>query len=294
MTNNFRPEKSGGIQPRLSKEEYAEKKRVEKEKVYQMIDDTAKEIVNDPEKFKSFLDTQSQMDRYSAANALLIYSQCPQATQLKDFDDWGKDNVKITKGAKSISILEPVEYTRADGSNGVSYNVKKVFDVSMTNGRKTPAVSVNRDPKSLITTMLDVSPVEVQSTDELPYPNMAAFYNNEKQVLYVKRDVGDSVAVAQCVAQELGHAQLSINSQSYSRKDMGFQAVCIGYMLCKKYGVDTQNFAINRIPQDLSSKEPREIRGELSKMRNAMSEIHSHISDEMFRKKQERHRDYER
>ena len=294
MTNNFRPEKSGGSQPRLSKEEYAEKKRVEKEKVYQMIDDTAKEIVNDPEKFKSFLDTQSQMDRYSAANALLIYSQCPQATQLKDFDDWGKDNVKITKGAKSISILEPVEYTRADGSNGVSYNVKKVFDVSMTNGRKTPAVSVNRDPKSLITTMLDVSPVEVQSTDELPYPNMAAFYNNEKQVLYVKRDVGDSVAVAQCVAQELGHAQLSINSRSYSRKDMGFQAVCIGYMLCKKYGVDTQNFAINRIPQDLSSKEPREIRGELSKMRNAMSEIHSHISDEMFRKKQERHRDYER
>ncbi len=294
MTNNFRPEKSGGSQPRLSKEEYAEKKRAEKEKVYQMIDDTAKEIVSDPEKFKSFLDTQSQMDRYSAANALLIYSQCPQATQLKDFDDWGKDNVKITKGAKSISILEPVEYTRADGSNGVSYNVKKVFDVSMTNGRKTPAVSVNRDPKSLITTMLDVSPVEVQSTDELPYPNMAAFYNNEKQVLYVKRDVGDSVAVAQCVAQELGHAQLSINSQSYSRKDMGFQAVCIGYMLCKKYGVDTQNFAINRIPQDLSSKEPREIRGELSKMRNAMSEIHSHISDEMFRKKQERHRDYER
>ena len=294
MTNNFRPEKSGGSQPRLSKEEYAEKKRVEKEKVYQMIDDTAKEIVSDPEKFKSFLDTQSQMDRYSAANALLIYSQCPQATQLKDFDDWGKDNVKITKGAKSISILEPVEYTRADGSNGVSYNVKKVFDVSMTNGRKTPAVSVNRDPKSLITTMLDVSPVEVQSTDELPYPNMAAFYNNEKQVLYVKRDVGDSVAVAQCVAQELGHAQLSINGQSYSRKDMGFQAVCIGYMLCKKYGVDTQNFAINRIPQELSSKEPREIRGELSKMRNAMSEIHSHISDEMFRKKQERHRDYER
>lgn len=70
---------------------------------------------------------------------------------------------------------------------------------------------------------------------------MAAFYNNEEQTLYVKRDVGDSVAVAQCVAQELGHAQLSINSDSYSRADMGFQAVCIGYMLCKKYGVDTQN-----------------------------------------------------
>ena len=47
MTNDFKPAKAGGNQPRLSKEEYAEKKRAEKEKVYQMIDDAAREIVND-------------------------------------------------------------------------------------------------------------------------------------------------------------------------------------------------------------------------------------------------------
>ena len=294
MTNDFKPAKTGGNSPRLSKEEYAEKKRAEKEKVYQMIDDTAREVVSDPEKFKAFLDTQARVDRYSAANALLIYNQLPEAMQLKDFDDWGKDNIKIVKGAKSISILEPVEYTRRDGTPGISYNVKRVFDVSQTNGRKPPAPSVNRDPKSLITTMLDASPVAVEATNELPYPNMAAFYNNEKQTLFVKRGVGDSVAVAQCVAQELGHAQLSINSNAYSRRDMGFQAVCIGYMLCKKYGVDTQNFAIERIPAELANKEPKEIRAELSKMRNAMSEIHSRVSEELYKKKQERSKDYER
>lgn len=294
MTNDFRPKKTGGNQPKLSKEEYAEKKKAEKERVYQMVDDTAMQIVNDPEKFRAFLDTQSRMDRYSAANALLIFNQLPEATQLKDFDDWGKDNVKIVKGAKSISILEPVEYARQDGTTGISYNVKKMFDVSQTNGRQTPAVSVNRDPKALITTMLDACPVEVEATNELPYPNMAAFYNNEKQTLYVKRNVGDSVAVAQCVAQELGHAQLSINSDTYSRRDMGFQAVCIGYMLCKKYGVDTQNFAIDRIPESLKEKEPKEIRAELSKTRNAMSEINSRISEELYRKKQERSKEHER
>ena len=294
MTNDFRPKKAGGNQPKLSKEEYAEKKKAEKERVYQMVDDTAMQIVNNPEKFRAFLDTQSRMDRYSAANALLIFNQLPEATQLKDFDDWGKDNVKIVKGAKSISILEPVEYARQDGTTGISYNVKKMFDVSQTNGRQTPAVSVNRDPKALITTMLDACPVEVEATNELPYPNMAAFYNNEKQTLYVKRNVGDSVAVAQCVAQELGHAQLSINSDTYSRRDMGFQAVCIGYMLCKKYGVDTQNFAIDRIPESLKEKEPKEIRAELSKTRNAMSEINSRISEELYRKKQERSKEHER
>lgn len=45
------------------------------------------------------------MDRYSATNALLIYKQCPEATQLKDFDGWREENVRIKKGAKSISIL---------------------------------------------------------------------------------------------------------------------------------------------------------------------------------------------
>ena len=294
MTYDFKPAKAGGQAPRLSKEEYAQKKRAEKDAVYQMADESAREIVSDPEKFKSFLDTQSRIDRYSAVNALLIYKQYPQAVQLKDFDDWSKDNVKILKGTKSISILEPVEYVKRDGTTGISYNVKKVFDISQTNGKRPPAPTVDRDPKQLITTLLDSSPVNVEATNELPYPNMAAFYNNEEQTLYVKRDVGDSVVVAQCVAQELGHAQLSINSDTYSRSDMGFQAVCIGYMLCKKYGIDTQNFAINRIPEKLAGKEPKDIRYELSKTRNAMADIHSRVSDELYRKKQARSKEQER
>ena len=111
MTNNFTPKKSGtAARPQLSTEEYAAKKKAEKDAVYQMIDDTATEIVSDPDKFRAYLDTQARMDRYSAANALLIYKQQPQATQLKDFRDWQEDGVKVNKGAKSLSILEPVEY----------------------------------------------------------------------------------------------------------------------------------------------------------------------------------------
>ena len=98
MTNNFTPKKSGtAARPQLSPEEYAAKKKAEKDAVYQMIDDTATEIVSDPDKFRAYLDTQARMDRYSAANALLIYKQQPQATQLKDFRDWQEDGVKVNK-----------------------------------------------------------------------------------------------------------------------------------------------------------------------------------------------------
>lgn len=294
MTKDFNPNKAVSHRTNLSKEDFAEKKRAEKERVYNLIDDTALDVMSSPEKFKAYLDTQSRMDRYSAVNALLIYSQLPKATQLKDFDDWSKDNVKIVKGAKSISILEPVEYAKRDGTTGISYNVKRMFDVSQTNGRKTPAPSINRDPKEFITTMFDASPVEVQLVDELPYPNMGAFYNNEKQTLFVKKAVGDSVVVAQCVAQELAHAQLSINSETYSRRDMGFQAVCIGYMICKKHGIDTQNFAIERIPDEYKNMNAKEVRAFLSKTRNAMSDIQSSISEQLYRSKQTRSKEQAR
>ena len=295
MTNNFTPKKSGAAaRPQLSPEEYAAKKKAEKDAVYQMIDDTATEIVRDPEKFRGYLDTQARMDRYSAANALLIYKQQPQATQLKEFRDWQEDGVKVSKGAKSLSILEPVEYAKKDGSTGIAYNVKKVFDVSQTNGRRPAAPTLDRDPRKLVAIMLDTAPIDVATVEELPSPNMGAFYRNEDQTLYVKRDIGDSVALCQCVAQELGHAQLAMSCEAYSRREMGFSAVCVGYMLCRKFGVDTRSFAIENIPDGLKNKEPKGIRAELSKTRSAMNEIGSRVAEEIYRRRAERSKEQER
>jgi len=264
MTNDFRKNQGAArAPPRLSPEEYAAKKKAEKEAIYQLLDNTASEVVQSPEKFKAYLDVQSRMDRYTANNALLMYKQFPQASQIKEFGDWTADGVKVNKGSKTFIILDPYEYTKKDGTIGIDFNLKRVLDVSQTNGKRPAAPTANRDPRKLVAVMLDSAPINIESTNELPYPDMGAFYKNEDQTLYVKRDIGDSVALCQCVAQELGHAELSMNSEVYSRRDMGFQAVCIGYMLCKKYGVDTQNFAIDRIPDELKNKEPKEIKAEL-------------------------------
>ena len=234
------------------------------------------------------------MDRYTANNALLMYKQFPQASQIKEFDDWAAEGVKVNKGSKTFIILDPYEYTKKDGTIGIDFNLKRVLDVSQTNGKRPAAPTANRDPRKLVAVMLDSAPINIESTNELPYPDMGAFYKNEDQTLYVKRDIGDSVALCQCVAQELGHAELSMNSEVYSRRDMGFQAVCIGYMLCKKYGVDMQNFAIDRIPDELKNKEPKEIKAELGKTQKAFKEITARVSDELYRQRAERSKEQER
>lgn len=55
MTNNFTPAKAGQQSKRLSKEEYAEKMKAEKEAVYQMADDTARRLFPTRKSSKRFL-----------------------------------------------------------------------------------------------------------------------------------------------------------------------------------------------------------------------------------------------
>ena len=128
----------------------------------------------------------------------------------------------------------------------------------------------------------------------MPQPGMGAFYKNEDQTLYIQRGFDDSVKLVQNIAQELAFAQLSIQSDSYSRREMGFKAVCVGYMVCKKLGVETKSFAVNRIPADWKDMDAKAVRSELSQMRSALGEIATRVSDELYRQKQERTKDRER
>lgn len=177
MTNDFKNKQSSGARPpRLSPEEYAAKKKAEKEAIYQLLDNTALEVVQSPEKFKAYLDVQSRMDRYTANNALLMYKQFPQASQIKEFDDWAADGVKVNKGSKTFIILDPYEYTKKDGTVGIDFNLKRVLDVSQTNGKRPAAPTANRDPRKLVAVMLDSAPINIESVSELPYPDMGAFY----------------------------------------------------------------------------------------------------------------------
>lgn len=52
--------------------------------------------------------------------------------------------------------------------------------------------------------------------------------------------------------------------------------------------------SIDRIPEELAGKSPKEIRAELSKTRSAMSEIGSRVSEEIYRRRADRSKDQER
>ncbi len=294
MTNDFKSKKKEGFQ-RLSKEAYAEAKKVEKQEIYERIDRITMEVANHPDKLKQYLDTQSNMDRYSVVNALLISEQRPKAKKIKTFGEWGEDGIAIKKGEKSIQILEPVEYTKADGSDGISYNIKKVFDIEQTTEKKSEEKR-SYDMKQVMISMLDIVPVEIQSVQEIPIIQALAYYNDQKETLYVRRDAGTPEEIIKSIAVELGHAQMAMGMKPYKRQEFQEEARCIGYMLCRKYGVEGVELSLQKMQSKWQGMEPKVVRGDLSRIKNVMSELQGKINSELYARlqKQKKNRDVER
>lgn len=264
------PTKEQG-QSQLSKEEYAAKKQAERESIYELSDQTAISVAGDGDKFKQYLDVQSNFDRYSVVNALLIMAQKPEATRLGNFDYWKNQGCFVKSGQIGIAILEPgKEYHREDGSTGTSYNIKKVFDVSQVDTRKLQSVpSSSFTERLLLQALISKAPVTINGVDELP-GDLGAMSDPETGEISVRRGMEFSDTF-RSVAQELCYAEIERSDNEPT--DRHFSAYSAAYILCKKYGVDTQNFNFDDAPGILEGMNAQEVKGELSQIRDTADSI---------------------
>ena len=254
-----------------SKEEYAELKRNEKSEIYALIDRTAEKTVTNGEEFKKYLDCQSKFDNYSVGNALLVSAQMSKATQLRDANSWRTVGAYIKRFAKPVKILEPGDsYMREDGSVGVNYNVKKVYDISQVTPRQRPS-NMRFDDKILLKIFLNASSCEIKIVDYIPDTEKGVLYNFEEDKLYVARGA-EAPKVFYEVAEELAKQEIGENSSLDS-----FKNYCVAYMLCKRYNVDVSRFNFEQIPEQLKNMSAKEIREELEPVKDAMENINTRM-----------------
>ena len=62
-----------------------------------------------------------------------MYKQYPQASQVKEFDDWVAEGVKVNKGSKTYIILDPYEYTKKEQTYflqlSIMFNKSRIYAV---------------------------------------------------------------------------------------------------------------------------------------------------------------------
>ena len=283
----------------FDKEAWAAQKKAERDEVYALADATAEEVCKDSGKFRDYLDVQANFRHYSATNALLILAFNKDARKLGDKDYWRDQGVYIKRQefGRPIKIIESNgEYTRDDGSIGVSYNIKKVYDISQTTSRIKAQPPVSYDERALLNALIYKHPVPIQSVDDLP-DDMGALYDHDQKAIFVCRGMGASDLFYE-VAKALAHAELAMTSKDYSYSNADFKAHCVSYILCKEFGIETDNLSFSPadfdIPKELSEAEPQEIRTELSEIRDTAYDISARMARSLEQNKAPRHKEQER
>ena len=260
----------------FDKSAWAVKKQQEREQVYDLIDTYVRDMgstegLNFVNAFQTYLDVQARFDRYSVSNAVLIAAQMPEATRLADFDTWKDSGVYVKRGAEAITILEPgKEYTRQeDGSTGVFYNPKKVFDISQTSATQQAAPAVNRDERLLLKALMNNAPCRFRIANDMP-EGVNVFYQGQDNVIFVRQGL-DAATLFRGLAQELAIAHMSRSSHECQNPE--FAAYSVSYMLCKRNGVTVEGFSFEPMPEEYGQMDPKEIRAELGVMRDVAGTI---------------------
>jgi len=257
------------------KDEYATRKKMERDLAYMSIDEATEKITKDPALFKEYLDVMARFPRYSVANTLLIFEQMPEATRLGSFDAWKSKGASVRKGQHAISILEPGdEYTRDDGTIGVSYNVRPVFDEWQTSARHTEP----RHPeiRDLLLALIKDAPVTIKTVDELPLDKGSAVYDHESKTISVVKGL-DEPALFKTLATELTHAALASKDEVYNYEANRETASLAGYVLSERYGVDNSGLVPILTSDRMQDGWSKEVRGELSRIRDAAKTISDRI-----------------
>lgn len=256
----------------FDREAWGQRKQAERKEVYALVDATAASIAADGAKFRQFLDTQAKFSRYSAANALLIFAQMPQATQLKSFEHWRSGGVSIKRNQKGISILEPGEsYAREDGSTGTSYNVKKVFDISQTNARNKAAPTVQPDERKLIRALIHKAPVAIETVENIEGV-VGAFYDHDRDAILVRKGMS-APDIFRSVSKELAQAELAGGKGDYERGRAAFIAYCVSYLLSRQNGIDVSGYDFSQLPLELRLDDPKGVRDILTEIRDTADQI---------------------
>jgi hypothetical protein len=237
-----------------------------------LLDTATVKAVSSPQQLRTFLDVSSKFTEYSVSNTLLIATQKPEATRLKDFNHWKDLGLRVKGKEHGINIfVKGDEFNRKDGSTGNYYEPKKVFDISQTTARQRKEAAPKYLGRSVITALVEASDKKIETVDVLESGEKALFMP-DKDVIVIEKGVGASDGCF-ALARELAQVEFYKSFTDYDRKDFDFHANAAAYILSKRADIATDGIEL-KIPEGLfANMEPKEIRAELDTAQQAALDI---------------------
>ena len=240
--------------------------------------------INTNEDWIHFLSFQDQFYNYSFGNAMLIYTQRPDATYVKGYKAWNQIGRHVVKGAKGIGILcpcirkievikEPVD-TNVYNDKEAEKEIKKVisgfrmgyvYDLSDTAGDDsqlpvlvTGLLSSTDEEKALYESLISYVSKEY-CVQECDCGSSKGSYNLETHVISINNKIEYRQKI-KTLLHEYSHAlDFKMHpDDDIPRNKRELIAESTAFVVCLRLGVDTSSYSFSYLKSWL--KEPDELK----------------------------------
>lgn len=217
---------------KLSKAEFKEEKKKQRLALFKVANEQLDKITNDSSSLLQYLKLMALIG-YNPTNTLLIFSVNPNATLVKDYSRWRELGAFPKKSTKGIPILEPSkEYTKRDGTSGVNYNIKHVFDITQTTYEiETPSLP---STERLIKAITYKDDIQIEYLDNTSHLSKSIIYEKNTNIIYIQKGLSNDDILRGLLREFVLMNASHLNNNR-------FEVCCVLYMLSIKYGIESNN-----------------------------------------------------
>lgn len=247
--------------------------------------DTGLATINTDEDWLKFLSFQAQFYNYSFGNAMLIFSQNPNATYVKGYKAWNKLGRYVKKGSKGLAILAPcirkVEVFKEPENKNLYHDeeaekeVKKVlsgfhiayvYDIADTDGDDSmlpvlvTGLAGNGEQEKEIYERLFTVISKVHCVQEVSGTASKGSFNLETKVISIREDL-EYLQKIKTLLHEYAHLlDFEMHPEDdISRNRRELIAESVAFIVSLRLGLDTSRYSMSYIKSWLKDKEELKI-----------------------------------
>ena len=241
--------------------------------------------INTDEDWLKFLSFQAQFYNYSFGNAMLIFSQNPNATYVKGYNSWNQLGRYVKKGSKGLAILAPcirkVEVFKEPENKNLYHDeeaekeIKKVvsgfriayvYDIADTDGDDsmlpvlvTGLAGNGEQEKEIYERLLNVISKE-HCVQEVSGTASKGSFNLETEVISIRGDL-EYLQKIKTLLHEYAHL---LDFQMHPEDDISRNrreliAESVAFIVSLRLGLDTSRYSMSYIKSWLKDKEELKI-----------------------------------
>lgn len=291
----------------------AEARKAEMDEITTKLEKGVQDIFK-TENYKDYLNFCAKLPRYSVNNQILIMLQKPDATMCQSFGNWKDMNRFVKRGEKGIRILAPAPYKMQKEQDKLDAGGKPIldkdgepvketveitvnafkpvstFDISQTEGDPIPTVGVSEltgsveGYEALMAAIKEVVPVPIsfENIDS----GAKGYYHLEENRIVIQEGMSEAQTV-KTLLHEASHQALhsreaqNMSGEIKSKNQKETEAESVAYVVCKHYGIDTEDYSFAYVATWSKDKEVSELKASLDTIRRTASELITKIDEKV-------------